>query len=102
MCKTTVVHVYHDFYDIYIGRKTAMFPTSKWACPYHIGKDGSRTEVMKKYEDYIRNNPILMSEITELQGKSLGCWCKSPDNPNRMCHGDILVKILNEIESKDK
>ena len=96
MCKTKVVHVMYDWYDVYIGRKHPLFPASKWACPFHIGKDGSRYEVMCKYEDYIRNNPILMSEINELKGKSLGCWCKHPDRPNKMCHGDILIKILNE------
>ena len=29
----------------------------------------------------------------KLKNKVLGCWCK-PDK----CHGDILIKILNEIE----
>ena len=26
-----------------------------------------------------------------VKGKRLGCWCK----PNK-CHGDIIIKLLNE------
>jgi len=42
------------------------------------------------YEQYIRSSPLI-NDIEELRGKVLGCWCKpSP------CHGDILLKILDE------
>jgi hypothetical protein len=71
--------------DIYIGRP------SKWGNPYHIGKDGSREDVVVKYEQYIRNNPSLMlAAQLELVGKNLVCFC-SPQK----CHGDVLLKIAN-------
>lgn len=82
---TKVVHCKKEPYDIYIGRP------SKWGNPFTIGKDGTRREVIDKYEQYIRNQPHLMTDIKELQNKTLGCWCKP-----RACHGDVLVKIVEE------
>lgn len=88
----------YELHDIYIGRKSAMFPQSKWANPYTIGKDGTREEVIAKYEDYVRKNPILMQSLEELRGKVLGCWCKNPKYPDTPCHGDVLVRLLKETE----
>ena len=81
-----VVHCKKEPYDIYIGRP------SKWGNPFSIGKDGSREEVISKYESYIMNNPDLIQALPELKDKTLGCWCKP-----KACHGDIL-KIMVEDE----
>ena len=50
---------------------------------------------MELYEIWLRNKIKKegIEEIKKLKNKVLGCWCK-PDK----CHGDILIKILNEIE----
>lgn len=79
-----VVHCRKEGYDIYIGRP------SKWGNPFTIGKDGSREEVISKYEAYIMSRPDLFKALSELEGKTLGCWCKP-----LACHGDIL-KIMVE------
>ena len=84
--QTSIVHCKREHYDVYIGRP------SKWGNPYAIGKDGTRAEVIQKYEDYIRSSPILMRAIPALAGKTLGCWC-SP----KPCHGEVLLKILKEL-----
>jgi len=81
---TRVVHCSSD-HDVYIGRP------SKWGNPFEIGKDGTRSEVVAKYEEWIRNQPKLLSELHELEGKTLACWCKP-----KACHGDILVKLIHE------
>lgn len=80
-----VVHCKKEKYDVYIGRP------SKWGNPFTIGKDGTRSEVISKYETFLLNNVELLSSIKELKGKDLGCWC-SP----RSCHGDILLRLANE------
>lgn len=80
-----VVHCKKEPYDVYIGRP------SKWGNPFVIGKDGTRIEVIKKFEDWIMSNEELISQIDELDGKTLGCWCKP-----MACHGDVLVKLINE------
>lgn len=85
MKTTTVVHVKQAIFEVYIGRP------SKWGNPFVIGKDGTREEVIAKYEQWIRQNPVLMDALPELKGKTLACWC-SP----QVCHGDVLVKLVRE------
>ena len=92
--------------NVYIGRKGVVFVDKKrypskdsiWCNPYKIGKDGSRDDVLNKYENYIRNklkeNPSLENELKELKNKNLGCWC-APEP----CHGNILKKLLSEYEN---
>ena len=82
-----VVHHKKDHFDVLIARP------SEWGNPFVIGKDGTRSEVIAKYEVWLRNNPVLMAKIMELDGKILGCWC-SP----LPCHGDVIIKIINEIK----
>ena len=82
---TTVVNKYHSSYTVYIGRG------SKWGNPFVIGPDGTREDVIHKYEDYIRNRPELLAQLSELEGQTLGCFCKP-----QACHGDVLVKLLGE------
>ena len=80
-----IVHCKKSSYDVYIGRP------SKWGNPYVIGKDGTRAEVIAKYESYIRNSPELVSSLHELKNRVLGCWCDPLP-----CHGNILIKLLKE------
>lgn len=71
---------------VYIGRPT------KWGNTFEIGKDGTREEVVAKYEAWLRNNPKLLEEAkSELRGKDLICWCAP-----RPCHGDVLLRLINE------
>lgn len=91
-CKTKVVHCKKEKYDVYIGRG------SKWGNPFAIGKDGTRLEVIQKYKKYILSNNELIKQLSELEGKILGCWCKP-----KSCHGDVLVDLINnDIMSKCK
>lgn len=88
---TTVTHVNKSRYDIYIGRANGDLPESKWANPFVIGKDGTRDEVIAKYEEWIRGKPELMAALPELKGKVLGCWCR----PVNRCHGDVLARLID-------
>ena len=89
--KPRVVHCKKEPFDVYIGRG------SKWGNPYSH-KEGtlaeevvdSRSEAVKKYEEYLLSNDELMASLPELKGKILGCWCKP-----KSCHGDILLKYAN-------
>ena len=82
---TRVVNIKNDDYDIYIGRG------SRFGNPFIIGKDGNREDVIKKYEEWIKNKPEILADIPRLKGKILGCHCKP-----KPCHGDILVKLVEE------
>lgn len=84
--------------DIYIGRACNMggwrLKQSEWHNPFKVSKDMTKEQVLEKYEERIRKSDILMSKLNELDGKVLGCWCKP-----QSCHGDILVKLINEKNS---
>lgn len=86
LCDMKVVHCKRQPYDVYIGRP------SKWGNPFEIGIDGTREEVIVKYEQYITSNQMLMRDLHELRGKTLGCWCKPSS-----CHGDVLVKLCKGL-----
>jgi hypothetical protein len=84
-CK--VVNIKNEPYDIFIGRP------SKWGNPFKIGDDGmSRSDVIKRYRDYILGDDDLMDSIHELVGQTLGCYCKP-----KSCHGDVLVELTDRL-----
>ncbi len=69
---------------VYVGRPTA------WGNPFVIGKDGTRAEVVRKYEAYLLASPELLARLPKLAGKDLVCWC-APE----ACHADVLLKWAN-------
>jgi hypothetical protein len=90
---TKVVNKYKEPYDIYIGRG------SKWGNPYSHQSNtkaqyvvATREEAIAKYREYLLNTPALLADIHELQGKTLGCFCKP-----KACHGDVLVELVNQL-----
>lgn len=89
---TKVVHCKREPYDVYIGRP------SKWGNPFTFKANTIAkfvvplAEVLARYEAWLREQPELMSSLTELRGKTLGCWCKP-----KPCHGDILARLADEI-----
>jgi hypothetical protein len=117
MNKTTVVNIkkeylkkrgYKDFQDwakdpshVYIGRDMTFYVKgtvkSKWSNPYTVKKYGI-DKCLELYESYIRKNKKLMNDIEELRNKELGCWCIT--KTNNKCHGNVLIKILEEKNKK--
>lgn len=100
MCKDNrepiVVNKYKESFDVYIGRG------SKWGNPYPITETEDRDTVINKYKQYLWkeiNTPcgkITKSDILNLSGKRLGCFCKP-----KPCHGDVLVaayRYFSEIK----
>lgn len=85
-----VVHCKQERYDILIDRRT------KWGNPFVIDKDNNRKEVLKKYRNWIVKQKTLLSDLKELKGKILGCWCKPKD-----CHGDILKELIEKGENNE-
>ncbi len=91
-----VVNLKKEKYTVYIGRG------SIFGNPYKIGKNGTREEVIKKYEKYLRTvlfgakkpgKATLLKAIFYLpEDAVLGCFCKP-----KPCHGDIIIKIWKEL-----
>lgn len=83
-----VVHCKKSKFDVYVGRP------SKYGNPFVIGKDGTRADVIEKYNTWIRTQDNLIEDAQkELKGKILGCYCAPKD-----CHADILAAIANADE----
>ncbi len=88
---TRIVHCKKQPYDIYIGRG------SDWGNPFIIGKDGTRKEVIQKYDIWVDTEPQLLAVLPELEGKILGCWCTP-----LACHGDVLIDRLSKKRKNDR
>ena len=95
---TKVVNLRDEKYDVYIGRRRGEI--GMFGNPFVIGRDGNREEVIAKYKEYfeeqVAKNGFFREKVEELRGKRLGCFCKP-----EMCHGDVIVKWLEEQESRE-
>lgn len=84
---------------IYIGRDMTCYvkgaKLSKWCNPFSSKKVGF-LKCLELYTEYLKNNKELMSQLDELDGKVLGCWCREDDSSGIICHGDILADLVNK------
>lgn len=93
-----VVHCMKDKYDVYIGRP------SIWGNPFSH-KDGTlakfkcetREEAVNEYRYWLREQKDLLEKLPELEGKTLGCWCKP-----QSCHGDVLIEMIEQLKDEEK
>ena len=102
MKKCRVVHHKKEPYDIFIARP------SKLGCPF-THKKGTRAEfilptrkeAIEAYREWITegDGKYLLNDLHELSGKTLGCWCKDLGGGGKSCHGDILVELVNNLNS---
>lgn len=90
---TRVVHVKEAPFDVYIGRAMPGYDESEWANPFKVGTAGQREEVLEQYHEHLQQQPGLLAKVGMLKGKTLGCWCKSRENHDVGCHGDILAAL---------
>ncbi|GAB2992518.1 hypothetical protein GCM10027184_53510 [Saccharothrix stipae] len=90
MPHSLVVHCKQAPYDVYIGRP------SKWGNPFKIGSDGTREQVIDRYEQWLLKQPDLVAALGELTDMTLGCWCA----PHR-CHGEVLARLAATVSVSD-
>ena len=85
-----LVNLRKEKYTHYIGRG------SRFGNPFKIGKDGTREEVIVKYENWLKNENKIRKNIYFLpEDAILGCYCKP-----KACHGDIIIKIWKEMHNE--
>lgn len=85
---TTVVNIRRDRFDVRVDRQT------RWGNPFRIGRDGTREEVVAKYEAWLATRPDLLADLPSLRGKRLACWCAPLP-----CHGDVLARLADRVEA---
>lgn len=83
---------------VYVGRTLKLanqrvVPGSQWGNPYKVSKNLTSDEVLAKYESYVRRTDFLMNNIHKLEGKTLGCWCRT-----KKCHAYVLKKLVDELQ----
>jgi len=95
MLKIELRNVANTAVGEYIGRKSCL------GNPYHIGRDGNRKEVIRKYRSWLwkqitNENERVVSELVRLiglarraEGVVLLCHC-SP----KACHGDVVIACM--------
>lgn len=99
--KTIVVNIKLEKPDVYIGRGSSFGNPF----PVHNG-EFSFEDSMRLYENYliekIKTDSKFKTKFLALKGKKIGCFCKKYksehpkySNDKTICHGDIIVKILN-------
>lgn len=90
--KTTVVNVWTQPFDVYIGRSGRGFP-SLFGNPFYLG---TREENIMKFREYfinkVNSNPHFKEEVLKLKGKALGCFCAP-----KPCHGDVIKEYLDNV-----
>jgi hypothetical protein len=89
-----VVHCKKEKYTVYIGRPSIL------GNPFAIGKDGTREEVIKKYEDWLRSCIVSSTKYANAiyqlkEDDILGCWCAP-----KACHGDVIIMLWKEMHGK--
>ena len=85
----------------YVGRGTwyqgKRVPKSPFGNPFRIGKDGTRDEVIAKYEEWINETKQVVVRMRIYERLSdatvLVCHCA----PER-CHAEVIVKILEDYK----
>ena len=87
-----VVNVKDEACEVYVGRKHPRFPDSDgfWGNPFVIGRDGDRGEVIQRYSRYVLSRLDMLHRLSELRGKTLGCWCAPLP-----CHAEVLRDFAN-------
>jgi hypothetical protein len=95
--------------NIYVGRegrvnaggKVFAYKRSLWYNPFKVGTENTLDQALYKYYFYIiekiqREN--LWSELRNLKGKCLGCWCVKTFNEesyaNCRCHAQVLLYLI--------
>lgn len=85
-----VVHCRNTQFDVYIGRPTI------FGNPFGLATEDERDFVCEQYAQCLRDRCAddyhFLTEVQKLRGQVLGCWCAP-----RRCHGDEIVKFLDEM-----
>lgn len=82
--------------DVYIGRPSIL------GNPFVIGKDGTREDVIAKYQEWlvdkVKTTPdlrVINAVLSIPEDANLVCWCAP-----LACHGDIIRKAHKWLKEK--
>ena len=101
MGRTRVVNIRKETCDVYIGR-AGYGKDGYFGNPFRLEATMAKGSTLGRYRKYfyhrLSTDKEFRKRIGNLQGKTLGCFCK-PDP----CHGDIIKEYLDRMaENVDK
>jgi len=79
------------------GKFVRIDRSSPFGNPYEMPGDGDRNKVCDSFSLYFQRKFSLHSQLKDLAGKVLGCWCY----PQR-CHGELLMTLAKQAEGYDE
>ena len=103
--KVTVGNIKHGHTGEYIGRAGRGRAGSPLANPFHIGRHGTREQVIARYRSWLwqniqSGNREVMAELRRLlalarrpEGVQLLCFCAPLP-----CHGDVIARTLEWLD----
>lgn len=96
MDKTTVVNLYKEDYDVYIGM-AGKGKDGYFGNPFTLVQADDRGFVLARYKEYfyerIGRDAEFKRRVEELKGLRLGCFCFP-----KKCHGDVIAEYLNNLK----
>ena len=100
--RTMVTHINDKNYPnkVYIGRAGYGHKASIYANPFNVKSKQTPTidDVVLAYYKHVISpmGEKIRQNLPQLKGQMLGCWCKrkGPDDDAALCHGDVLVYLL--------
>lgn len=66
--------------------------------PFEIGRDGTRKEIIQKYEKWFNfaiKDPVFRNAVISLKYKKVGCFCNYPIED---CHLRIIKNYLDNLK----
>lgn len=81
---------------IFIGGEIFHYPGSKWANPFTL-KEYSLEEALDLYREHL-DSTGLVSQVSELRGLTLGCFCVPSSGGKARCHAEILAELANDTK----
>ena len=95
---TRVVNIRKEAYDVYIGR-AGKGQDGYFGNPFRLKQDMIRGGTLAGFREYfyrrLVNDAEYRRRVHELQGKTLGCFCKP-----HPCHGDIIKEYLDRMAGR--
>lgn len=72
--------------------------------PFRIGPDGTREEVLTKYQRYfvdrLASDPVFNLAARACEGKRLVCCCRPPEGflGRLLCHAQLIAAWCDELD----
>lgn len=103
-----VGHCKTDETDVYVGRgpggramdETPIGDRGWLGNPHTEAEHGREAAIETFREDFearIETDKQFLRAVRDLQGKTLGCWCRSVDYARPACHADVIAEWVEKL-----